>query len=479
MVELPVERPPRSRSIGAGRLLASGQPARKVAAQLVALAVSRGALLGATLVVARVAGVGEFGHFALALVVFQAGLLLRDAGLGQAIVVMSGRDATLTWPAFLIVTTVGWVLAAIMAVAAEPVLAVLGLPAAAGELRLLAIAFGIGSIGVVSNATLEQTLRFEARAAIDVAAYCTLAVVAVLGALAGVGAGALALGYVAHATVQTGMSLTFVRPWSRLGSRRTGLGSFARYGGLLWASAFLSYVATNIDNAVVGRLGGAVALGTYALSYTIGNTITISMAQVLNRVALPYYARARHDGRSPSHALARVLQLSFNGTLIPAVAVIGFAPELRSALFPADASFMPLVLLSAYGVVRTLGMGIGTALNGVGLARVQLRASAVNVAVLLVGVVPAFAWAGTTGVAMIVLVATVSSVAFLAAPLYRTFGLTLALTIRPAALLALSVATTLALPGAVGLPIRAMVTIGIALVAATISLRVGLSRNSR
>ncbi len=100
----------------------------KLAVQLTALVVSRGVLLGATVAVARAAGVSDYGTFALALVIFQAGLLLRDAGLGQALIILGGDSHGLTWRAFIGISCVGALLALAMGIFAGPITNALGLP---------------------------------------------------------------------------------------------------------------------------------------------------------------------------------------------------------------------------------------------------------------------------------------------------------------------------------------------------------------
>jgi O-antigen/teichoic acid export membrane protein len=400
-------------------VFAANRPRDQLIVQFLALVASRGVLLGSSVIVARVAGVSDFGTFALALVVFQAGLLLRDGGLGQALIVLGGESHGLTWHAFLAISTAGILLAAGMATLAEPVTAALGVPAAAHQLGILSLAFGVGSFGVASNASLERQLRFRARALIDMAAFGTLGAVTVAGLMAGLGVTSLAWGYVGHGLVQSGAAMSLAPPWSARTHPRGNLWQFARYGGLLWASALLAYLSTNLDNASVARLGGAAAIGYYALAYTIGNTVTISLAQVLNRVALPYYARSASDPGAIGRALSAVLPLSVAAALIPAVLIMSVAPEIRTAFLAPSQSVVPLVALSAYGVVRSLGMSLGTALNGIREARVTTIGSALNVSLMAVGVVPAYAVAGPSGVALAVLIAMILSTAYLAVSVSR------------------------------------------------------------
>ena len=141
-------------------------------------------MLVTTVAVARTAGVEQYGIFALAMIAFQGGLLLRDAGLGQALIV-DGQRRGMGWPAFLTISAVGIAVAVAMVVVTGLVAAFLALPTLGELARILALAFTIGSFGVTSNALLERSLRFKARAWIDIAAYTTLGIVTAVGLSSG------------------------------------------------------------------------------------------------------------------------------------------------------------------------------------------------------------------------------------------------------------------------------------------------------
>ncbi len=409
---------------------ATERPASKLLAQLISHVATRAVLLASTVLVAREVGVASYGLFALGLVFYQAGLLLRDAGLGQALIILGGEDARMTWRTFIAASALGICLALLIAVLSEPVTALLGLPEAAPFVRILALAFGIGSLGIASNAALERDLRFTARATIEVSSYVALGVVAMSGLYLGWGALALAWGYAAQGLVQAALAMAVKPPWRYRTGRTLRFRSFARYGGLLWASSILTYLATNIDNVVVAGLGGAAAIGVYALSYTIGTMIAISLAQVLNRVALPYYARAVGDaGRLAT--FTSVVPLSTALAILAAAPVIVLAPEICDFLLGPDAPYSPLAILAAYGVVRAVGVAIGTALNGSGAARPVTISTAVNVGLIAALVVPGYQIAGPTGVSIVVLAALAGSMALLRTPVHR-HGASLAFLAAPA-----------------------------------------------
>ena len=397
---------------------ATERPAAKILAQLTSHIATRAILLGSTVIVARTVGVAGYGVFALGLVFYQAGLLLRDAGLGQALIILGGANARMTWRTFVVASSIGILLAALIAAVSEPATSLIGLPEAAPFVRILALAFGIGSFGIASNAALERDLRFTARATVEVSSYVSLGGVTVAGLYLGWGAFALAWGYVAQGSVQAALSIVLERPWQKSIGGTLRLRSLARYGGLLWASALLTYLVTNVDNVAVAALGGASAIGAYALSYTLGTMIAISLAQVLNRVALPYYARAVDDAARLATFFS-VVPLSTALAILAAAPVIALAPEIRDLLLGPTASAAPLAILAAYGIVRAVGVAIGTALNGSGAARPVTLAAAANMGLISVLVVPGYWIAGTTGVAVVVLVALSASIALLRGAAHR------------------------------------------------------------
>lgn len=440
----------------------SGRPppqpaARHLIAQGLGLAVSRGVLVIVMVVVARQVGLAGFGGFAAAFVAFQAGMLLRDAGLGQGLIVLGGREPGLIRTAFVVASAAGIALGIALALFADPLAGLLNVPASAPLMRVLALAFAIGSFGVASNATLERERRFTTRAAVDILAYLGLGA-ATLGLLAtGIGPAALAWGFVVHAAIQSVTAIVLAPPW---GDERAGHGAVRRlagYSGLLWASALLGYLGSNADNVLVARLGGSEALGAYALSYALGCTITISIAQVVNRVALPYYAASATGAERTVRSMVP-LAVALAG--VPATVLILGAPEIAAFALGPGVGVVPLILLTVYGVVRACGMSVGTALNGTGRAASALQGSAISVGSLILLIPPAFVLAGLAGAAAAVLVAMLAGTGFLLDRASRTWPGALDPTARWLAGAVVLVGMSLAVQG---LPLLVRIGLGVLL----------------
>ena len=158
--------------------------------------------------------------------------------------------------------------------------------------------------------------------------------------------------------------------------------------------------------------------------------MAISLAQVLNRVALPYYARALDDA-TRLITFASVAPLSAALAILAAAPVIVMAPEIRDLLLGSSASAAPLAILAAYGIVRAFGVAIGTALNGSGAARLVTLTAALNTGLIALLVVPGYQVAGPSGVAAVVLGSLALSIAPLIVAAHR-LGATLSF-LTPAA----------------------------------------------
>lgn len=413
--------------------LAREGSASQILLQALAFGITRAAVLVGTVATAKAAGVEAYGAIAIALVVFQAGVLLRDAGLGQAVIIL-GQHTGLAWASFVIVSTIGVCLGGAMWVVSAPISTSLGIPTATEPTRILALAFAIGSIGVVPNAILEGQLKFGWRAVIDLVSYSALLGATLLALREGVGATSIAFGYLVQSSLQSLIALMVAPPWANHRGHPRAIGRLVRYGALLWSSAALSYLGSNADNVIIAALGGSAAVGTYAVFYSVATMTTIAPAQVVNRVALAHYARAAGDAEALGRVLLGALRLTMGLSLVPAVTISLVAPELAVTIAGLHAPAVALSVLSGYGAARSLGIALGTALNGTGLARYGVFGSLLNVS-LIVGLLPiGYMVGGILGATVTVLAAMVTALLYIAhraAPLMgsvtSTVGLYLAL----------------------------------------------------
>jgi hypothetical protein len=130
------------------------------------------------------------------------------------------------------------------------------------------------------------------------------------------------------------------------------------------------------------------------------------------------------------------------------------APEIASAIFRQPSAVAPLVILSLYGVVRSATIGIGTAANGVGLARDATTSAWLNVMMMAVAVPVGFELAGPSGVAFAVLVSISVSSVVVSVQLARRTRASFGGLVAPLALTAVAGLAALLLQDRGSLPLR-------------------------
>jgi len=360
-------------------------------------------------VVARLLSFEAFGLFAMVNVAMLAAHMLSTWGWRQAFIAQHKdpeapqRRQQALWTADLVVRAGATLL---LALAAPFVAGAFGEP----QLAALVAVSGLYVLGqgLRHPALLdrEREMEFRVIAWVELSGAIAGLVVAVAGAVLLRSVWALVLGQVAGPLVSALMSYVLLGAPARplLDDRliRQGFG-FAR--GMLGISA-VGWVMSQADNAIVGAVLGAGALGLFAIAYRLCEIPKVMQDTIITRAVYPYYVKAL--ARGPGE-LKRAWTLTGRYTLwllwlvyLPLI----LAPDLLlSLLFGARwaAAADALRVLALAGVVR----GVSTFLTPVLMAlqrpgldfRIKLFEMAAFIAVaawgaLVPGTIEAVALAG-------------------------------------------------------------------------------------
>jgi lipopolysaccharide exporter len=174
----------------------------------------------------------------------------------------------------------------------------------------------------------------------------------------------------------------------------------------------LTTARTRVSHFVLGRIGGADALGAYSLASDLGTMPTTELVMPLNRALFPAYAGMASDGRSLRMAYLRVLGV---------IAV--FATAAAFGIYAVGGLLVPLFLGEAWvGVVPLLGplavFGLSISLQtnatavywGVGKPRLAAAISAILLLIIVVPLVPFTARWGAFGTALACMIAGIVTV---------------------------------------------------------------------
>jgi len=284
----------------------SDTAARGTGVTLVAQALRTVLQFGSVVVLARLLTPEAFGLVAMVTAVIGVADLVRDFGLYNAAIRAPRLSAAEQTNLFWVNTGLG-LACTIVAASLSGVIAL-----AYSQRELTPIVLSLAAVFTLSGAStqfrvaLTRDLRFGRLAAVDVIAQAVGVAVAITSALLGSGAWALVHQQLAVALVSGVLVASGSRFHPGLPRRDTSVRPFLRFGGSLLGTQGIWYVTKNVDNIVLGLVGGPAALGLYSRAYQLLMMPLNQINAPMTRVALPVLSAVKDDQGRYEHYLARV-----------------------------------------------------------------------------------------------------------------------------------------------------------------------------
>jgi lipopolysaccharide exporter len=249
------------------------------------------------IVLARLLTPHQFGVYAVALTVQAVLANLADLGLSADLIRSSDPERRAPVVAVLALV-VSSILALGMALSSGLVAEAMGSAEAAPVIALLSVTLVLSGLSVVPYATLLRRFDQKRIFALTLTDFVLSSIITVALIKADVGVMSLAIGRVASQAVTATLMypLAHVRP--RLGLDRGVLADVLRFGIPVAGANSLSWVLLNLDNVVIARSVGPVALGFYVLAFNVSSWPMNVVGAVARSVALPAFARTETGSRT-------------------------------------------------------------------------------------------------------------------------------------------------------------------------------------
>ncbi len=354
-----------------------------------------------SLILVRLLVPRDYGLVAMASVFTGMMSLFAHMGISSAIIQRRDLDDEYLSTAFWANLGAGIVLFAIAAAASKLVGVFLREPLAGTVMLLLSVRFVIEATAVTQIALISRGLRYRA---LSLRSW----VATIVGGSIGVGMAHAGMGVWSLVGQTLGMSLTgtiamhqatgwrprFVFSWRKF----TDLWSFS---GPLLLSRLSGYAIRNVDNLLVGRYLGSVALGFYALAYTIFLIPAVDFGFPVSQVLFSSLSRLQGDADRFKRGFLLATKYVAIIALPMMVGLSLVAPLFIEVVFgakwlPAAPVMRILAIAGFFNLMTSLGP---SGLQALGRTDLQMRWSFLAALLYL----PAFAlglrW-GTVGVAM-------------------------------------------------------------------------------
>jgi O-antigen/teichoic acid export membrane protein len=357
-------------------------------------------MLLSTAVLGRLLTPQDYGLIGMVAIVMGFVALFKDLGLASATIQreeLSQREvSTLFW------LNLGFSLGvALLTAAAAPLVAwFFGEPRLTAVTTAYAAGFVFGGLAVQHEALLRRRMRFAALAGANLAALVVNAVVTVALAWAGFGYWSLVCGQLALGAAYAAC-LWGVCGWrpGRPG-RLSEVRQLLAFGRDLTGFTIVNYFSRNLDNLLIGRVWGTVALGFYAKAYQLLLLPLDQVNEPITAVAVPALSRLVDDPERYRRAYLRLLEKVAVATL-PLMAFMLAASDwiVRVVLGPQWGETARIfMLLGISGLTQPIANTTGWLLISQGRARHLAQWGLIGGGISVVAIVAGLPW-GPAGVA--------------------------------------------------------------------------------
>ncbi len=333
-----------------------GQKTRRgISWNLVGAVVTNVLRLVTVAVLGRVLDPHDFGVVAAAMSVAVLLHMVRDLGLGPALVQRASLDRAHVATAFAVSVYLGFAIALGLVLAAPLIGALYGIEESVDVLRAIGAVFALRGVSAVSVVLCQRAMNFRAIALVDAGSYAAGTIVAMACALQGAGPWSLVAGYLTEEALSAALYLYLSPPAASLRIRRAPLSELLGFGAGQTVIQLAGILATHGDNFVVGRERGAEELGYYTRAYDLIKLPSAIFANVVGNVLFPAFSRLQHDRERLAAGFRRVMMVNALVLLPASAALIAVAPEAIRVVMGGqwDAAVLPFRILALAMLMRT------------------------------------------------------------------------------------------------------------------------------
>jgi len=344
--------------------------------------------IGASIVLARILDPGDFGVLAMAGIVLSTTSLFSGLGMNMAVIQRQEDRGALAYQGFVVTLISGVILQLVVVIGAPWFAPLLGSNDVIPILRWMSFLILLGSLVSVPEGLLQKDLLFGRQSSAMVAAELLNLGLSIVLAVMGFGVWALVFGPVAKAFLYLllvwilcpGWDWLIPKPWNRRLMR-----DMLSYGSKTTGGGLVSFFYSIIDNLLVGKFMGKIALGFYAKAYDFSLRTVDGIINFVGVVLFPSYAQLQEDKDRLARAFFKSLRFLSFFTIPIALGMFIVAPEMITILL--GQKWVPMIaafqILTFVGLVKPLSGTTGALFASTGHPGYNLRAGILLVIVMV------------------------------------------------------------------------------------------------
>jgi O-antigen/teichoic acid export membrane protein len=360
----------------------------------------QGLQIGISILLARLVAPSDFGALAMVMVFAGFAASFSDLGLGAALVQKQDAQPRHAATVFCLHLAVGIVLALLLAGTAPLIAGFYHNPRLTALCRGIAPVFVLNAFSGVPMAQLQKAMAFRQIARIETSAMLAAGVTAAFLALNGWGVWSLVIQALLAAAITAILSSLQSRWHLSLAFDISAWRELRRFSSALTGYNFINYWIRNLDNLIVGKFIGPVALGLYSRAYSLMLYPIIQVSGTVSRVMFSAMASIQEQTGRLREIYLRAARLIALVTF-PIMAGMSVLADLFvvTVFGPAWADAAGVLrILAAVGLLQSVGTTLGWIYTARGRTDIMLRFGLVAGIVYAVSFLVGLRW-GVIGVA--------------------------------------------------------------------------------
>jgi len=338
-----------------------------------------------TSILARVLAKNDFGLIAIAVVAINYLSVLKDLGLGVALIQRKGDVQEAANTVFTINLIIGLVLSVIIIPLAPLIAIYFRDPQVTSVVRWMGISFIINALGSVHTNWLVRDLNYRRKLIPDIGSPLIKGVVSIGMAYLGYGVWSLVFGQLAGAIAALAL-VWIVLPWRpRLTLDRNIARGLMKFGASVTAIDIMTEITDNIDYVIVGRIFGLVPLSIYTLAYRLPEMLLIGNLWVMGGVVFPAFSTVQDKPNElRKGVLASVRLVELIAVPISLGLFIAADPIVRVVFGEQWLEAIPVLrVLAIYAWVYSLGYHVGGFYKAIGRPDILLKLSILTLIIII------------------------------------------------------------------------------------------------
>ena len=335
----------------------------------------RAGVLLTTSILARLLSKDDFGLVAIAVVAINYFVVIKDLGLGVALIQRREDVNEAANTVFTINIILGFFLSAAIIPFAPLFAGYFNNPMIIPVLRWLGASFAINALGSVHNIWLMRELDYRRKFIPDMGNTVVKILVSIGLAFGGFGVWSLVFGQILGALASV-VLVWIILPWRpRLTLNKKIIASLLKFSRSIIGGDILTVVIDSLDYIIVGRLFGLAQLSVYTLAYRLPEMLVIGNLWVLGAVIFPTFSSIQDrpdEMRRGFLTSVRLIAL----IIVPICLglVIAADPIVRVLFGNQWLDVIPLLrVLAIYAWVYSLGYHIGDIYKAIGRPDILLK----------------------------------------------------------------------------------------------------------